>query len=249
MSIPFYKFEIPVLEAIDTRNGEAKIDFVYNWIRKNKKEFFEEDPELLGRYKEGKGQIIWQNKIRFAREYMKRKGQLEFPSRGVWKITAIGKDRLENWRKTGSDPDQGLEIFHGITEVEETQDPEKADLKVPPIYEHGDLLGFKGIVYEPINEQGVILLFAAMAEDLGFMIESIRSTFPDALLKRKNSKNRWQPVRAEFEFKASTFIQHGHNQNDCDLIICWENDLNNNKIKIPILSLEDEVDKIRRRAG
>ena len=54
MSIPFYKFEIPVLEAIDVKNGEATIEFVYDWIQKNKKDFFKEDPELLGRYKEGK---------------------------------------------------------------------------------------------------------------------------------------------------------------------------------------------------
>jgi len=247
MSIPFYKFEIPVLEALEAKNGEASIDFVYSWIRKNKKDFFDKAPEMLGRYKKGTGQIIWQNKIRFAREYMKRKGRLEFPSRGIWKMTAIGKDRLESWRKTDVDPDQGLEIFHGVTEVEESQDPEKVELKIPPIYEHGDLLGFKGIVYEPINEQGVILLFAAMAEDLNFMIESIRSTFPDALLKRRNSKGRWQPVRAEFEFKASTFIQHGHNQGDCDLIICWENDIKSKTMKVPILSLKDEVDKFRRK--
>jgi hypothetical protein len=74
MSIPFYKFEIPVLEALEMKNGEASINFVYSWIRKNKKDFFDGDPELLGRYKKGVGQIIWQNKIRFAREYMKRKG-------------------------------------------------------------------------------------------------------------------------------------------------------------------------------
>lgn len=245
MTIPFYKFEIPILEALDEKNGEAKISFVYNWIRKNKKEFFEEDLELLEHYKKGKGQSIWKNKIRFAREYLKRKGQLEFPTRGVWKLTAIGKDRLKNWKKAGIDPDQGLEIFHRMNEVDETQDPEKVSLRIPPIYEHGDLLGFKGIVYEPINEQGVILLFAAMAEDLNFMIESIRSTFPDALLKRRNANGRWQPVRAEFEFKSSSFIKHGHDQSECDLIICWENDINNKKIEIPILSLKGEIAKLK----
>ena len=55
MSIPFYKFEIPVLEALEAKNGEASIDFVYSWIRKNKKDFFDKAPEMLGRYKKGTG--------------------------------------------------------------------------------------------------------------------------------------------------------------------------------------------------
>jgi hypothetical protein len=60
--------------------------------------------------------------------------------------------------------------------------PKQGSIKIEKVQKHetGGILGVRGIVYEPINEQGVILLFAALCHDLGFMIEGIR--------KRKNSR-------------------------------------------------------------
>ena len=45
--------------------------------------------------------------------------------------------------------------------------------------EFGDVLNFRGMIYEPINEQGVVALFSMIAQDLGFQIEGIREDFPD----------------------------------------------------------------------
>jgi hypothetical protein len=30
-------------------------------------------------------------------------------------------------------------------------------------------------------------------------------------------------VRIEFEFQSKSFAWHGHDPNECDLIVCWEN--------------------------
>lgn len=57
--------------------------------------------------------------------------------------------------------------------------------------------------------------------DLGFMIEGIRSSFPDALLRIRNTKGTWNSYRAEFEFKSSNCKLHKHKPEQYDLLICW----------------------------
>ena len=156
-------------------------------------------------------------------------------------------------RKSRKDPDEGLAPLQGV-EVsisDENITPQEGFNKIEnvQIHETGGILGVRGIVYEPINEQGVILLFAALCHDLGFMIEGIRSSFPDALLRRRNSKGTWNSCRDEFEFKSSNFKLHKHNLKQCNLIICWENDWKDCQVEVMALkeriqeskNLSDEV--------
>lgn len=240
-TIKYFEFEIPILEGLMHSLGEAKISQVYTWIRKNKADIFDKHPEILGRYKKGKGDIVWKNKIRWAREYMKKKGQLEFPERGVWKLTRAGFERFKTWQKTGKDPDAGLETVFQIPE-EKMGEPERAFKTLEHI--HGNVLGIKNIpiVYEPINEQGVILLFTALAAKLGFLILSIRPQFPDAKLAKRGIDSRYKDVRAEFEFRSLQFKVHGHDHRQCDLIICWEHDWEEAPIKV--LELKNILGKI-----
>ncbi len=50
--------------------------------------------------------------------------------------------------------------------------------------------------------------------------------FPDCEGKYLHDARRklWAKARIEFEFRASNFREHGHNQSECDIIVCWEND-------------------------
>jgi hypothetical protein len=32
----------------------------------------------------------------------------------------------------------------------------------------------------------------------------------------------WQRVRIEFEYQSRNFRQHGHDPDQCDVIVCWE---------------------------
>lgn len=226
MSLNFMEFEIPLLKALVKLGGKAKPAEVYPEVEKimqlNSKNF----PEEYEKYKSRA--IKWKNKTAWAREYLKRKKQLDGSERGVWKITEIGKERLRHFNKTKKDPDEGLAPLLGVDELmsEEDLSPVEGFNRIEnlQVHETGGILGVRGIVYEPINEQGVILLFAALCHDLGFMIEAIRSAFPDALLRRRNAKGTWNSCRAEFEFKSSSFRLHKHDPKQCDLIICWEHD-------------------------
>ncbi len=111
---------------------------------------------------------------------------------------------------------------------------------------YGDVLGFRGVVYEPINEQGVIVIFSKIAEDIGFLIVNIRESFPDCLALRKTSdKNK--KVLIEFEYKSKNFKDHGHDADKCDLIVCWEHNWEDYpKEKLEIMSLRDIVTEIKR---
>jgi hypothetical protein len=73
----------------------------------------------------------------------------------------------------------------------------------------------------PINENGVIFLFGAVARQLGFAATSVQAGFPDCEALRQVEKDRWQKVRIEIEYESRNFSVHRHNPKNCDLIVCW----------------------------
>lgn len=87
-------------------------------------------------------------------------------------------------------------------------------------------------MFEPTNEQGTIALFCTQLQRSGWEIVSIRTAFPDAILRRDGEE--W---RVEFEHLARNFIMHAHDFRECDLIICWQN--NFAECPIPVLELSD----------
>lgn len=74
---------------------------------------------------------------------------------------------------------------------------------------------------KPVNEMGVVSLFSQYAQGLGFVIMEIQAPFPDATLYEIKTE---KIIRAEFEYMGKNFVKHGHDPNQCDMLICWEND-------------------------
>jgi len=91
---------------------------------------------------------------------------------------------------------------------------------------YGEPIDFRGLRYAPINEQGVVYLFGMVSREVGFLIESVRTDYPDCEGKRAldASGTKWQHVRIEFEYKSKNFVEHGHDPDGCDLIVCWIHD-------------------------
>lgn len=87
----------------------------------------------------------------------------------------------------------------------------------------GGLINFRGLVYSPVNEQGVVFLFGRILEDLNMYIEEVRTKYPDCVARRYTGKG-WERVYIEFEFKSSDFQKHEHDKNECNIIVCWEHD-------------------------
>ena len=89
---------------------------------------------------------------------------------------------------------------------------------------YGEPIRFRALEHAPVNEAGVIFLFALMAADLGFIVEALGPGFPDAEAKRRMAGGEWRRVRLEFEFRSRSFRKHRHDPAQCDLIVCWEHD-------------------------
>jgi hypothetical protein len=89
-----------------------------------------------------------------------------------------------------------------------------------PVY--GVVIATHAHVYAPTNESGVVCLFGAMAQQLGFMVLRIQTEFPDCEAIRLVAPGRYQRVRIEFEYESRNFLSHGHDTEECDLIVCWE---------------------------
>jgi hypothetical protein len=101
------------------------------------------------------------------------------------------------------------------------------------------------VTYAPINEPGVIVLFAAMAKDLGFTITHIQTEFPDGEVMREVEYGRWQRLRVEFEYESRNFVAHGHSVDGCELIVCWHH--NWEECPLEVLELRSIVEKARKR--
>ncbi|MCU0293342.1 MAG: hypothetical protein MUF10_15345 [Thermoanaerobaculaceae bacterium] len=108
----------------------------------------------------------------------------------------------------------------------------------------GDLINFRGMVYAPVNENGVIFLFGKVVQDLFMYVEEIKPGFPDCIARRFTGKG-WERVGIEFEFVSSNFKSHQHNPANCDIIVCWQHDwpdcpLQVIELRTEILSLKNQ---------
>jgi hypothetical protein len=94
-----------------------------------------------------------------------------------------------------------------------------AHRKGRPIY--GNPTRFPGLPHEPVNEQGVVLLFGMLTKKLDYLVENVQKGFPDCEAMRLIAPGRWQRVSIEFEFESRNFRDHGHAADRCDVIVCW----------------------------
>lgn len=102
----------------------------------------------------------------------------------------------------------------------------------------GDLINFRGLVYAPLNENGVVFLFGKVAHDLNMYVEEIKPGFPDCIARRFTGKG-WERVAVEFEFRSSNFKSHGHDVQECDVIVCWEHDWND--CPLEVIELKSQI--------
>ena len=66
----------------------------------------------------------------------------------------------------------------------------------------------------------------------------MRTGFPDCLAHRYDG-HEWVRVNLEFELKSKNFLRHGHNVEECDLIVCWEHDWSD--CPIEVIELKEKI--------
>jgi len=98
------------------------------------------------------------------------------------------------------------------------------------------------LVCGPVNEQGVVFLFGAMAEKLGFVVLRIQTEFPDCEALMQVGEDRWERVRIEFEYESRNFLKHMHEASGCDMIVCWRH--NWPECPMDVVELKGELPKL-----
>jgi hypothetical protein len=104
-----------------------------------------------------------------------------------------------------------------------------------------------GLAHEPVNEMGVILLFGMVCHQLGFVVECVQGAFPDCLAKIEVEPERWQHLRIEFEYESRAFRDHGHDDRQCDMVVCWRHNWKNCPENLQILELSEVVRALGQR--
>ncbi len=86
-------------------------------------------------------------------------------------------------------PDTEQQEIESIKVIPQTVKP-KVTKKRRIIF--GEPIDFRGLRFAPVNEQGVVYLFGMISHELGFLIESIRTEYPDCEGKRCFDKEKNQ---------------------------------------------------------
>lgn len=144
------------------------------------------------------------------------------------KIQIVDNDESHNLSDYIQDVISALKSDIGIISrpsiKELTSETATSDISLPNFGIVGERIDLPILNYAPLNEMGVIVLFGYYLKDLGFShLEEIRSGFPDAIGMQRIDNWRYRRVRIEFEFQSRNFVTHKHNVDECDVIVCWEN--------------------------
>ncbi|MEK6564181.1 MAG: hypothetical protein AABZ65_04035 [Candidatus Omnitrophota bacterium] len=101
----------------------------------------------------------------------------------------------------------------------------------------GETINFRGLIFAPINEQGVVFLFSKVSKDLGIELEEIKQGFPDAIGRVKTPKG-FAKRTIEFEFRSSNY---DHLPLKSNILVCWEHDWNQCPEDIQIIELKEVI--------
>lgn len=97
----------------------------------------------------------------------------------------------------------------------------------------GDPVLWPGLVYSPLNTQGLIFAAGTLAEKIGLIFEEFDNSGKTAVCRRE-TENGWERIKVAFAVKSSEF---GAENQDADLLICWINDADGNSIpKIELIT-------------
>ncbi|HET9282607.1 MAG TPA: hypothetical protein VFR24_11660 [Candidatus Angelobacter sp.] len=119
-----------------------------------------------------------------------------------------------------------LEVIEQWASSQRSTPKPSAPLQAPKIWTdrpmYGPLLQGCPLVFAPTCEAGVLYLFGALSERLGFLALRIQTGYPDCEAMRVVAEDRLQRLRIEVEYQSRNFLKHLHEPTGCDMIVCWE---------------------------
>jgi hypothetical protein len=112
----------------------------------------------------------------------------------------------------------------------------------------GEPIDFRGMRFAPVNASGVMILFAMICYELGYMIEFVNQDFPSAEAKHcfDRENDQWEHVRIGFFYKTSELDTAHHLAEALDAIVCWKND-SLNELNAEVLELKTIISSLDRK--
>jgi len=86
-----------------------------------------------------------------------------------------------------------------------------------------EIINFRDMVYAPLNEAGVVLLFSKIMDDLGVIYVSSPPGGFD-MVGRVSTERGLEFKHFVFEYKSSNFKAHSHIASLVDYLVCWKHD-------------------------
>jgi hypothetical protein len=96
----------------------------------------------------------------------------------------------------------------------------------------GDPVQWPGLIYSPLNVEGLIFALGAVAASAGLLFEEFNGDAGTAICRRKTEAG-WERLKVAFAVSSSAYFNPS---NDIDLLICWLDDASDN-LPIPRLAL------------
>jgi restriction system protein len=88
-----FEIEVPLLKTIHELGGAAKTADIYPRVSKYFPQLTEE--ELVAKLPSSPSTYKWQNLVQWCRQGLVEKGEIDGSTRGIWKLTQKGADRLK----------------------------------------------------------------------------------------------------------------------------------------------------------
>jgi restriction system protein len=88
-----FDIELPLLQTIQELGGSGKPKVIYPRVAKLFPQLTEED--LIAKLPSSPSTFKWHNLVQWCRQGLIDKGELDGSTRGIWKLTQKGKDRLK----------------------------------------------------------------------------------------------------------------------------------------------------------
>lgn len=189
------------------------------------------------------GMVRSLGKIPTLREYKSRSHYSVRPLRlrfGAWENVAKGMLKFSEKVKNKEEWKDVLDFVRaekeapGAKERKRVWKPAAKVKQGRPQYGHPLLEGVMATA--PVNEMGVMFLFASMARRLGFIVLRLQPKFPDCEALHEVGDGRWEREDLEFEFESRTFVAHRHDAKRCDRIVCWRHNWKGCPIEVLELS-------------
>ncbi len=98
-----FEIEVPLLQTIQALGGSGKPKEIYPLVSKRFPQLTEED--LVAKLPSSPSTFKWHNLVQWCRQGLIEKGDLDGTTRGIWKLTTKGKERLKTKAATQQPPD------------------------------------------------------------------------------------------------------------------------------------------------